>query len=165
MEIFTPKERIYGRSYSDWIIRWWQHKEEPHASPVFLLVADYDGTMDYSIYVPLHTMAMLMSPINYIAIKQDDNDNRTKMINRCREEIDIIDKKKIKTQFDGEEVGHLAQRVATGFFPTYNGLAIADGYWLFLKGPFNEGKREITSFGTCRSGQIQLSAKTELVFA
>ena len=79
------------------------------------------------------------------------------MINVVKYEIDIINKDLIRTTFDSMEFGPFCSRVGTGFFKLKDGRkAITDGYWLFLRGPFETGNHTLNSFGTCRSGQIKL---------
>jgi hypothetical protein len=161
MQTYSPTELIFDKTYEDWIVKWWNH-DFAYIAPVHLLVADYDGDMPSIIEFSKSIEALLLSPINYIAM-DDGVESYGAMLKRAIEEIDIVDPAKITTKFDGEEIGHLATRVRTKLFQTVNGWGISDGYWIFLKGPFRKGPHNITTFGTCKSGQIQLSRSTDLL--
>ena len=161
MKTYSPTELVFDKSWEEWIVKWWNH-DFNYIAPVHLLVADYDGDMPSPVEIPKDREALLLSPINYIAM-DDGVEAYGAMLKRAREEIDIVDPVKIKVQFDGMEIGQLAERVRTRIFQTVNGWGISDGYWIFLKGPFSKGPHKIESFGTCKSGQIQLSRSTDLL--
>lgn len=162
--VFTPTTGdILGKTYANWIVKWWNQEQDPREDGAFLLFADYDGTMSDTIEIPSKKQGLLLSPINYIAIDESGDRSEKEMIDVVKYEIDIINKNLIKMTFDSREFGPLSSRVGTGFFLLEDGRkAISDGYWLFLKGPFSSGPHSLNSFGTCRSGQIKLSTSTIL---
>ena len=112
-------------------------------------------TMSDILEIPAQKQAIFISPINYIAIDETEDHSRDEkeMINVVKYEIDIINKDLIKLSLIHTQLGPLCSRVGTGFFTLNDGRkAITDGYWLFLKGPFEPGTHTLNSFGTCKSG-------------
>ena len=165
-ELYLPTTGdILGKTYANWIVKWWNQEQDPREDGAFLLFADYDGSMSGTIEIPSKKQGLLISPINYIAIDETPDQSRDdkEMINVVKYEIDIINKNLIRMTFDSMEFGPFCSRVGTGFFLLEDGRkAITDGYWLFLRGPFESGPHTLNSFGTCRSGQIKLSNSTIL---
>jgi hypothetical protein len=164
VKVYSPTEEIFDKTYEEWIVKWWNH-DFAYTAPVYLFVADYgDGDITYPIEFSSSIEALLLSPINFIAL-DDGNHDYVSIRNRAKEEIDIIDPSKITTRFDSEEIGHLATRYRTKIFQTTNDMkwGIGDGYWIFLKGPFKKGPHTLNTYGTCKSGQIQLSRSTDLL--
>jgi hypothetical protein len=155
---FTPNDLIFNKPYKDWIIKWWQQEDNDN---VFLLPGSFEGEpIEHETIQINKNKALLLSPINYIAF----GNNEQKMRHKVKEEIDIIDPKKISVLIDGQQLGPYCSRVSTDIFKLEGAKAIADGYWLFLK-PLAAGEYSMTTYGTCRSGQIQIANRQSLVIA
>ena len=163
-EVYTPTTGdILGKTYANWIVKWWNQEQDPREDGAFLLFADYDCSMSDTIEIPSKKQGLLISPINFIAIDESGDRSEKEMIDVVKYEIDIINKNLIRMTFDSMEFGPFCSRVGTGFFTLNDGRkAITDGYWAFIRGPFDPGKHTLNSFGTCRSGKIQLSNTTFL---
>lgn len=156
---FNPTDIIFNKSYKDWIVKWWQQEDNEN---VFLLPGTFEDTPVENETIEINkNKALLLSPINYIAFGSDNN--KQAMKEKVKQEIDIIDPQKLSVVIDGQQLGPYCSRVATDFFKIDGVNALADGYWLFLK-PLAEGEHSMTSFGTCRSGQIQISNQQKLVY-
>ena len=69
---------ILGKTYANWIVKWWNHEQDPREDGAFLFFADYDGSMDDTIEIPSKKQGLLISPINYIAIDETDDQSRMK---------------------------------------------------------------------------------------
>ena len=64
---------------------------------------------------------------------------------------------------DKLEMRDIVEGVHSKFLLMDGKMAITDGYWLFLKpNSFTTGKHTISSFGSCRSGTIQVNMKYHL---
>ena len=156
---FNANDTIFNKSYKDWIVKWWQQDDNEN---VFLLPGTFEDTPIEKETIEINkNKALLLSPINYIAF----GNNQQLMRQKVKQEIDIIDPQKVSVIIDGQELGPYCCRLATDFFKIEDGgvNALADGYWLFLK-PLTEGEHSMTSFGTCRSGQIEISNQQRLVY-
>jgi hypothetical protein len=80
-------------------------------------------------------------------------------------EIDIIDRDIISLLIDDTiEMRDQCIRVSTPDFFSLDGkMAITDGNWLFIiPNSFTTGKHTVSSFGSCRSGKIQVNMKYHL---
>jgi hypothetical protein len=156
---FNPNDLIFNKSYKEWVVKWWQQEDNDQ---VFLLPGTFEDT---PIKVETVTIdknkALLLSPINYFHPVYS-NSNVQAVREKVKWEIDIIDQDKISVIIDGQQLGPYCSRVATDVFDLDGIDTLADGYWLFLK-PLSEGKHSMTSFGTCRSGKIQISDQKLLV--
>ena len=107
-----------------------------------------------------------MLPINWIGINYaNDKKYDQKLQDDAKIEIDIINKDIISVLIDDTiEIRDQCIRVPTpDFFPLNGKMAITDGYWLFIKpNSFTTGKHTVSSFGSCRSGKIQVNMKYHL---
>jgi hypothetical protein len=110
--------------------------------------------------------AILLLPINWIGINYDNEKKYDqKQRDDAKLEIDIINKDIISVIIDGTiQMRHQCIRISTpDFFPLDGKMAITDGYWLFIKpNSFTTGKHTVSSFGSCRSGKIQVNIKYHL---
>lgn len=107
-----------------------------------------------------------MLPINWIGINYANDKKYDQKLQYDSElEIDIINKDVISVLIDDTIVMRdQCIRVSTpDFFHLDGKMAITDGYWLFIKpNCFTKGKHAVSSFGSCRSGKIQVSMKYHL---
>ena len=147
------------------IVKFWNMEDDPNV--FFITPFDLDETRwkdQDTIDVP-RNKAIFLSPINYIHVQccGEPSTSDRQMKKEVKHEIDIIDPNLIRIELDGKEIGDQCERVGTDFFETMNGRAISDGYWLLLEPKaLKKGVHELKTFGTCRSGQIQLSTTTKL---
>jgi hypothetical protein len=155
---FAPNDLIFNKSYKHWIVKWWRQDDTDNDN-VYSLLGTFEDTPIINQTVKINkNKALLLSPINYIAFGH----NEQKMRDKVKEEIDIIEPAKVSVVIDGQELGAHCSRISTDFFELEGTKAIADGYWLFLK-PLPQGEHFMTTYGTCRSGQIQISNQQNLV--
>ena len=107
-----------------------------------------------------------MLPINWIVINYaNDKKYDQKLRDDARLKIDVTNKDIISVIIDGTiQMRHQCRRISTpDFFPLDGKMAITDGYWLFIKlNSFTTGKHKVSSFGSCRSGKIQVNIKYHL---
>lgn len=166
MKAFSPDDKILDKSYQDWIVSFWRQEQDERDDGVYLLLPDFDDSMAPTLVLPAQKRGILISPINFISVDEEGDATEKEMKEQVKYEIDIINKDLISLKWDGQELGWMSSRVGTPFFELEEDgrkkKAISDGYWLFLKGPFEKGEHELTSFGTCRAGQIQSKTKTVL---
>jgi hypothetical protein len=96
---------------------------------------------------------ILMSVINWIGPD----------LKEAKEEIDIVAKEKLDVSLDGKQIGQDSSRILSPFFRLRGKDYISDGYWLFFKANvLEQGSHEISSYGSCRSGKIQIAMNYHL---
>ena len=107
-----------------------------------------------------------MLPINWIGFNYaNDKKYGQKLRDDAKLEIDIINKDIISVLIDYsiDMRGKCIRLSTPDFFPLDGKMGITDGYWLFIKpNCFTTGKHAVSSFGSCRSGKIQVNMKYHL---
>ena len=144
-------------------VKWWQSYDytgwRRSRGSVFMIPGKtQDRDLKGRSYKVNKGKAILMSPINWISF-DDAGVTEQSMRNAAKEEIDIVNKDTIDVTLDGnQQMRDYCYRAVTPFFKVQGRKAISDGYWLFLKpNALTKGNHTIDSFGSCRSGKIQIA--------
>ncbi|MDW0119535.1 MAG: hypothetical protein QOK88_00080 [Nitrososphaeraceae archaeon] len=172
-QTYNLEDSPFGASYSEWLAKWWQcyliSDRKRNEGPVFMIpgkiIGVQEGINERKFKID-RDKAILLSPINWIGINNaNDNKHEQKLRQDAKLEIDIINRDAISVLVDDKlEMRDNCIRASTpNFFSLDGKMAITDGYWLFLKpNSFTTGKHTISSFGSCRSGTIQVNMKYHL---
>jgi hypothetical protein len=172
-QTYNVDDSPFGISYSEWLAKWWQSylisDRKRNEGPVFMipgkLVDVQEGITERKFKID-RDKAILLSPINWIGINNaSDNKHDEKLRQDAKLEIDIINKDAISVLIDDtiQMRAHCIRVSTPNFFSLDGKMAITDGYWLFLKpNSFSAGKHTVSSFGSCRSGTIQVNIKYHL---
>jgi len=172
-ETFSPDDRPYGKTYSEWTENWWQWflsipaDENPindstgekclvqQSGPVVFLVGSGGGTAERSCTIT-SDKAILIPSINVICTFAEDESIQTEEDARACANGDQDLVTEYTGTLDGSDVG--VHRVDTSLFdvtfPPDNVFGIeegdsqgvSDGYWVFLK-PLREGSYELRATG------------------
>lgn len=153
MEFYMENDAPFGKSFADWVIKWWLSYDytgwRRNMGEVFMVPAKKQNEdIDERSFKINKKKAILMSVINWIGGD----------LKEAKDEIDIVAKDQLDVTVDGEQISQHSCRILTPFFKTYGENRISDGYWLFFKpNSLTEGKHAINSYGSCRSGKIQIA--------
>jgi len=155
---YNDSETIFGKSYPDWVVKWWQSwgyaDWRRNRGDVFMVPAKMqnDDIKERSFKIN-KDKPILLSVINWIGPD----------LKEAKEEIDIVAKERLDVSLDGTQIGQDSSRILTPFFRLRGKDYVSDGYWLFFKpNVLEEGRHEISSYGSCRSGKIQIAMNYHL---
>ena len=186
VSILPIQSKPYGLVYGEWSVRWWQwFLSIPKSnSPAFdddgsnvgirqqyLPVLFLCQTYENSGVQPIRTISMpknysiFMPIINWISLLEHDAKTDQELLAVAKERMNVV--RNLEFRVNGLQVTELMEyRVLSPLFdvelPQNNIMslspgirrAISDGFWLFLK-PQSESI-EISSFGSCSSGQTRI---------
>jgi hypothetical protein len=162
VEYYTENDVPFGKLFSEWVVKWWQSYDyagwRRNLGSVFVIPSKiHNENLNERSYKVKKDKALLLSPINWISF-DDNGKSEESMRNIAKEEIDIVSKDTLNVLLDGkEQMREYCCRVSTPLFKLHERKAVADGYWIFLKPDvLPKGNHTISSFGSCRSGKIQI---------
>lgn len=166
---FSPDEKIFGKDYNHWIVKYWHTfgipKRQKLRHDVYCMSASKEN--DFQFTIP-QDKGILMSPIKYITVTKDENLEKNKqfMEDRCKWEIDIIED--LNLLLDGQLLSPYINRVRSTYFKSKLKVdkeytAICEGYWIILK-PYilEKGNHHISSFSSCKAGKVQIPAEYDI---
>lgn len=163
---FSLDDRPYELDFASWIEKWWEaylySDRKRRKGPVFMIpgkLIDSQKDLNERSFAIDADKAILLSPINWISVSKSREAKFQEEIRKtAKMEIDIVNKESISVEIDNTiQTRDYCYRASTDIFELDGNLAISDGYWLFLKpGALSKGEHSIKSFGSCRSGKIQI---------
>ena len=191
--IFSPDMEVYGRTYTEWIVRWWQwllsiprehspatdtlglnasqNQDDPH---VWFLAGTFGGHAERKCIIP-RGKAIFMPIINYECSLAGSPGicNDFELESRCKSEIDdIMD---VTFEIDGFLISDLSPYRARS--PLFNVHLIENNIFNFAPGhtkmitdgfwiflkPPTIGRHSIVTFGSCRTGKIMIGTSYDLI--
>ena len=190
--VFGPNSKPYGISYPRWTVRWWRwllslpkeynpaldisggySDQRQDDSNVWFLAGTFGGLVERKCRIP-SGKAILMPVINYECSFAEEPLITTSrgLESKCKSEIDDI--KNVSVLIDETLVSdltpyrvrsplfpiHLRDNNVLGLEPCFTKMA-SDGFWVFLR-PLTIGKHHLRTFGSCRSGKIQIGVRYSL---
>jgi len=153
LKFYTENDVPFGKPFAVWIVKWWQSYNytgwRRNLGDVFMVPAKMQNQdIKERSFKIKKNKAILLSVINWIGSD----------LNEAKNEIDIVAKEKLDVNLDGKPIDEHSCRVVTPFFKLYGEQRVSDGYWLFFKPEVLEkGTHKIDSYGSCRSGKIQIA--------
>ena len=191
--LFQSKERPFGHTWQYWTTKWWQWflsipkidnprmdtaQEEFSVNRfdvnVWFLSATTGGRVERVVRIPSGTA--LLFPIINVTISNAEEPtvkSETDMISFVKRHMDDIVEK--RASIDGEEllISEKFRFKSPPFkfsFPQNNIFGAregptkgaGDGYWIFMR-PLQPGLHNISTYGSCMSGKIQIEAGIKLI--
>lgn len=186
MQIFTLVDRPYGRTWEEWVIKWWEwfltipHHKHPayghdmsigQTDPdVYFLMGGIGGGFERDLIVPFGK-ALFLPVINYITSYAEEPNINTEpeLLEFTKKHLSDMTAKHITV--DGKNVDF--NRILTAPFDIYYGPdnvfdvvsglthAASDGYWVFLY-PMSRGKHDVQIRSSCSAGRNVFSADLHL---
>lgn len=191
--LFQSRERPFGRTWQYWTTRWWQWflsipKMDNHTKDnfeeksyversdpnVWFLASTIGGRVERTIRI--HSGKAILFPVINVTISNSEDptlSTDTEMITYVTRHMNDIVKK--QASIDGEDLFISEKfRVQTppfnfsyasdNIFGAREGptRGVGDGYWIFMR-PLKPGKHNITTYGSCMMGKIQIAATIQLL--
>jgi hypothetical protein len=191
--LFQSKERPLGHTWQYWTTKWWQwflsipkadnptmdtarenfslNRSHPN---VWFLATTIGGRVERTVRIT--SGKALLFPIINVTISNAEDPTvttETDMISFVKKHMDDIIEK--RASIDGEEllISEKFRFESPPFkfsFPPNNIFGAhegptrgaADGYWIFMR-PLQPGIHNISTFGSCMSGKIQIEAGIKLI--